>query len=122
MRRIFDVILGVVTKAYLEPSLELAKVKGAIYYLQAIKAARRVVILICLLLFVVTMIGAGLVLIPLALILWAPWPLETKVIVGVVVGGLYLFVPVISIAILLSQKRWMRMTGADAIVRDILSK
>lgn len=119
VNNILRIIIDWFGKAYIDPSIRLAKVKAAIYYLQAIKAARGVVIGICLLLFVLTMIGAGLVLVPLALIMWAPWTNETKVIVGIIIGAVYVLVPVISAMVFLSQKRWMRMTGASTMLEDV---
>jgi hypothetical protein len=104
---------------YLEPSLKMLKLRAAIYYLEGVKGARRILILICLLVFVITLIGAGLVMIPLALLLFMPWEPTTKAIVGIIIGAIYLLVPAIALISLLSEKRWMRLTGATDVLRKL---
>lgn len=107
-------------RVYVEPTVDVAKVKATIYYLEAIKAIRLIVMLIAVLLFVVTMFGAGLVLIPIGLVIWAPWTLETKLLVALIIGGVYLLVPIIGVRILMSEARWMRLTRADKLVHTVL--
>ena len=105
---------------YLEPSLKILKLRAAIYYLEGVKGARRILILICLLVFVITLIGAGLVMIPLALLLFMPWEPTTKAVVGIVIGAIYLLVPAVALISLLSEKRWMRLTGATDVLRKLV--
>lgn len=104
---------------YLDPALRIVKLRAAIWYLEGIKGARRLLILVCLLVFVITLIGAGLVVLPLALLLFMPWEPTTKAIVGVGIGALYLLVPAIALFSLLSEKRWMRITGATEVLRKL---
>jgi hypothetical protein len=113
-------ILDWLKSTYLEPTLKLLKLRAAIYYLEGVKGARRILILVCLLVFVITLIGAGLVIIPLALLLFMPWEPTTKAIVGIVIGAIYLLVPVVALIPLLSQKRWMRVTGATEVLRKLV--
>jgi hypothetical protein len=105
---------------YLEPSFKMLKIRAAIYYLEGVKGAHRILILICLLIFVITLIGAGLVIIPMALLLFMPWEPNTKAVVGIIIGAIYLLVPVVALISLLSEKRWMRLTGATDILRKIV--
>jgi hypothetical protein len=107
-----------VKREHLDPLIKLLKAKAAVAYLEGIKGARRFLILFCLLIFIVTLIGAGLVLIPVALLLFMPWEPQTKAIVGIVVGAVYLLVPLVGIFLVLSEKRWLAVTGA----RDTLDK
>jgi hypothetical protein len=105
---------------YLEPSLKVFKLRAAIYYLEGVKGAHRILILICLLVFVITLIGAGLVMIPLALLLFMPWEPTTKAVVGIIIGAIYLLVPAVALILLLSEKRWMRLTGATDVLRKLV--
>ena len=105
---------------YLDPSLKMLKLRAAIYYLEGVMGARRILVLICLLVFVITLIGAGLVIIPLALLLFTSWEPSTKALVGVIIGAIYLLVPVITLISLLSEKRWMRLTGATDLLRKLV--
>jgi uncharacterized membrane protein YqjE len=105
-------------KVYLDRLIRMVKVQAAIVYLEGIKRARRILILLCLLIFTITLIGAGFVLIPLALLIFMPWEPQTKAIVGIAIGAVYLLAPLVGIAFVLSEKRWMSVTGA----RDTLDK
>jgi len=104
---------------YLDPALRIIKLRAAIWYLEGIKGARRLLILVCLLVFVITLIGAGLVVLPLALLLFMPWEPTTKAIVVVGICELYLLVPAVALFSLLSEKRWMRITGATEVLRKL---
>jgi hypothetical protein len=116
----FQGIIDWLRSTYLEPSIKMLKVRAAIYYLEGVKGARRILILICLLVFVITLIGAGLVLVPLALLFFMPWEPATKAIVGIIIGAIYLLAPAIALISLLSEKRWMRITGASDILRKLV--
>jgi hypothetical protein len=116
----FQGIIDWLRSTYLEPSIKMLKVRAAIYYLEGVKGARRILILICLLVFVITLIGAGLVMIPLALLFFMPWEPATKAIVGIIIGAIYLLAPAIALISLLSEKRWMRITGASDILRKLV--
>jgi len=116
----FQGIFDWLKSTYLEPSLKMLKLRAAIYYLEGVKGARRILILICLLVFVITLIGAGLVIIPLALLLFMPWEPTTKAVVGIIIGAIYLLVPAVALISLLSEKRWMRLTGATDVLRKLV--
>ncbi len=105
---------------YLEPSFRMLKLRAAIYYLEGVKGAHRILILVCLLVFVITLIGAGLVMVPVALLLFMPWEPTTKAVVGIVIGAVYLLVPAVALMSLLSEKRWMRLTGATDVLRKLV--
>jgi hypothetical protein len=117
---LFQGVFDWLKATYLEPSLKMLKLRAAIYYLEGVKGAHRVLILICLLVFAITLIGAGLVMVPIALLLFMPWEPVTKAIVGMGVGGVYLLVPVAALISLLSEKRWMRLTGANHVLRKLV--
>lgn len=120
MNSLFQGMFDWLRSTYLEPSLKLLKLRAAIYYLEGVKGAHRILILICLLVFVITLIGAGLVMLPLALLMFMPWEPVTKAVVGIVIGALYLLVPAVALISLLSEKRWMRLTGANDVLRKLV--
>jgi hypothetical protein len=113
-------IIDWLRETYLQPLIRMVKAQAAVVYLEAIKGARRVLILLCLMIFTITLIGAGLVLIPLALLLFMPWEPQTKAIVGIAVGAVYLLVPLAAMLPILSEKRWMAVTGAGDTVKKLL--
>lgn len=118
MSWLVNTVIDWVRKEHLDPLIGMVKAKAAVVYLEGIKGARRFLILFCLLIFIITLIGAGLVLVPLALLLFMPWEPQTKAIVGIAIGAVYLLVPLLGIFLVLSEKRWLAVTGA----RDALEK
>jgi len=119
MNSLFQGMFDWVKSAYIEPSLRVLKLRAAIYYLEAVRRAHRILILATVLVFVITLIGAGLVMVPMALLLFMPWDPATKAVVGIAIGALYLILPVVSLITLLSEKRWMRLTGATDVLRKV---
>ena len=117
---IFQMIVDWVKSAYVEPSLRFLKLRAAICYLEGVKGARRILILVCTLVFVITLICAGLVLVPVSMLLFMPWEPGTKALVGIVIGVVYLLVPAIALILLLSEKRWMRVTGATEVLSKLI--
>ncbi len=113
-------ILDRIKSRCIDPSLKLLELQLAIYYVEGIKKAHRLLMLVCMLVCVITVFGAGLVLVPVALLFYAPWEPATKAIVGISIGALYVIVPAIALSILLSEKRWMRLTGASALLRKLV--
>jgi hypothetical protein len=107
-------------KAYLDPVILTLKAQAAHVYLEGMKGARGVLVLLCLLVFVITLVGAGLVLIPIALLIFMPWQPQTKAVIGIVVGAVYLLAPLVATRPLLSEKRWLSVTGADETVKRML--
>ena len=104
---------------YLEPLVRSLKAEVAVVYLEGIRGARRILILFCLMIFFVTMIGAGLVLIPLSL-LELTTDAHKKAIIGAAIGAVYLLVPLVGAAFVLSEKRWLSITGAQKTVDKLL--
>jgi hypothetical protein len=117
---IFQKIVDWIKSTYVDPSLRVLRLRAAICYLEGIKGARRILVLVCLLVFVITLICGGLVLVPVSLLLFMPWEPSTKAVVGIVIGGAYLMVPAIALSFLLSEKRWMRITGATEVLSKLV--
>ena len=113
-------MLGWLSSTYLKPSLKMLKIRAAIYYLEGVKSAHHILIITCLLVFMITLLGAGLVLIPLALFFFMPWEPVTKGMVGIIIGMIYLLVAVVTLFSLLSEKRWRRLTGANDVLRKLM--
>jgi hypothetical protein len=98
------------------------KIRAAIIYLNVIKRTRLLVMLVCVLILCVIVLACGFLLIPIALCLFMPWPAETKALVAAIFGAAYIIVPVVVVMILFSQKRWMKATMADKLLKEALKK
>jgi len=109
-------------KSYLESILELVKIRAAICYVSGIKVARRLFILWCALVFCLVLLAIGLGLIPIALCLYMPWTPQTKAMVAIAFGLVYIVVPLLVMINVFSQKRWMKISGAKDLVDGILDQ
>jgi hypothetical protein len=49
-----------------------------------------------------------------------PWEPATKAVVGIIIGAIYPLVPAIALISLLSENRWMRLTGATDVLRRLI--
>ena len=110
--------IGDLIESYIRSIIDLLKIEVAIAYLKIIKGTRRFFVILALLLFATVVFACGFLIIPIALLLFMPWEPQTKAIVGIVIGALYILLPVIIVSALLSEKRWVRMSGVEKILRD----
>ncbi|MDZ4724159.1 MAG: hypothetical protein SGI97_09690 [candidate division Zixibacteria bacterium] len=113
-----ELISGIV-RSFVQPWIDLAKTNAVIYYIEGIKIVRNTALAVCALIFCTTLAVAGLLLLPLGLCLYMPWTPETKAIVIVAFALLYLGVGITVGAILFSEKRWMKMTGASRMLEKL---
>jgi hypothetical protein len=115
---ILRLLLGSGVKA----SIAAAKLQGAIAYLKLVRGTRRLAMLFCLLILCVIVFGCGFLLVPVALCLFMPWAPETRAIVAVSVGAAYVVIPLIVVMVLFSQKRWMKASRADKLMKAALRR
>jgi hypothetical protein len=106
-------------ESYIRTTIDLLKIEAAIAYLKALKGVRRFIIVAMLLFFSVVVLGCGFLLIPVALLLFMPWDSQTKAIVGICIGAAYVLVPIIVISVLLSEKRWVKWSGIEKLIRQV---
>ncbi|TFH64205.1 MAG: hypothetical protein E4G91_06535 [Candidatus Zixiibacteriota bacterium] len=106
-------------ESYIQTTIDLLKVEAAIPYLKALQGVRRFLIRATLLVFFVVVLGCGFLLLPIVLLLFMPWDDPTKAIVGICIGAAYVVIPIIAIAMLLSEKRWVRWSGVGKLIRQV---
>jgi CBS domain containing-hemolysin-like protein len=118
--KIWNELLQRLVGSVIDSFVSSLKIQTAIVYLNLIKGARRLSILFCLLIGCAVVFACGFLLVPVGLCLFMPWSPETKAIVAVSTGAAYIIIPLIVIMVLFSQKRWMRFSRADVLLRDAL--
>jgi hypothetical protein len=106
----------------IDASVSLFKIESAVVYLNFIKGTRGMARLLCMLVVSVIVLACGFLMIPVALCLFMPWSPETKAIVAVAFGAAYLIVPLVAIVVLFSEKRWMKVSRADRLVKEALKR
>jgi hypothetical protein len=118
MNRCSSFFRGVI-ESFVTTTIDMLKIEAAIAYLKVLQGTRRFVIVAMLLFFFVVVLGCGFLLIPIALLLFMPWTPETKATVGICIGSAYVVIPVIVISMLLSEKRWVKMSGVGKLIRQV---
>ncbi len=113
-REIFRRLVG----SEIDASVALFKIESAIVYLNFIKGARGLAKLLCMLVVTIIVLACGFLLIPIALCLFMPWSGETKAIVAAAFGAAYLILPLIALLVLFSEKRWMKASRADKLLKE----
>jgi len=106
--------------ALIEPFLRKARLRAAAQQLEMIECGRKAVVILAALMVCVVIMAGGILLIPLALCLFMPWQPHTKVLVGCLFGVVYLVAPLAAALSLVSERRWMRLAGANDVVNDVL--
>jgi hypothetical protein len=115
----FSTFIRDLIESYIRTTIDLLKIEAAMAYLKVLRGARRFFVVATLLLFFVVVLGCGFLLIPIALLLFMPWDPQTKAIVGICIGAGYVLIPAVVISMLLSEKRWIRWSGIDRLLRDV---
>ena len=103
-------------------SVRRVKIRAVMYYIESIRTVRETIAIVAVLMFCILIMAGGALLIPLSLCLFMPWSPTTKAIVASAFGIVYLAAPLLLASTLMSEKRWMAMTRADALMKDVLSK
>lgn len=100
--------------------IHLTRIKTAIYYVKGIQSARLALVGYLGLCLLRLIFGAGFVLVHAGLFLYLPGDMRTKGKWIMVLGGIYLLISIIVFAVLLSQRIWMRVSGANkAVMRAV---
>jgi uncharacterized membrane protein len=71
--------------------------------------------------FCLAVMAGGAIMMPLSLCLFMPWEPQTKAFVACAFGVVYIVGALIVAIGLMSEKRWMRITRADALVNNVLN-
>ena len=109
---LWDSTIGLL-KAYQDKTVELAKIEAVSFYVKGVQVVRKHLILLILVIFSLMMLAAGLLVVPIVLILCAPWTMAVKAAVVFVFGAIYLAVPGSVLFHVFSEKRWMQISMAD---------
>jgi len=98
------------------------RIRATLMYVKGVRAARWTAFgLVGLCLLYIFLFG-GFLLFHVGLFFYLPWTAAEKGCLFMGLGGGYVALTLLILAFALSQKRWMRMTGADKAVLEALRK
>jgi Na+-driven multidrug efflux pump len=107
-------------RQYQRKSAQMLKIRAAAGYVQAVKAFRQQCLYLALIIFCLVMLAGALIIAPWMLILIAPWNTQTKVIAALILEALYIGVPASVLFYFVSEKRWLKSSGAEKILQDVM--
>ena len=114
----YDATIGL-AKLYQKKTLQLVKITAASAYLQVLKSARKHAILLFLAIFAVVLLAVSVVVVPVALIMIAPWSSAVKAIELVVLGGIYIGAVLACFQSVFSEEKWMKASGFQELMESI---
>jgi len=110
------------SKRYQRKAVDLAKIKGASYYLQGVKVLRRQCLVVLATIFSLILLTAGLIVLPAAVIGYSSWAAGIKMLATC---GLALVYAGLACAILyhfFSEVRWMEFTKANQLLSEVFKE
>lgn len=116
----YEITIGLV-KRYMGLTTGLAKIEFTYVYVKLVKLVRQYILATALVCIFAMLFLNVLVVIEVTVLLFAPWPVFTRVVVALLTGIVGSMVPISAVLLVFSQKRWMEMTGTDDFVEKSLN-
>lgn len=101
-------------------AFDLVKIRGAIWYLQAVRTARSFYLLGLVTTLGAVLAGAGFVLLHIGLYVLLPAPANAITLMGL--GVIYIAAGIFIIVGFSSEKRWMKTSGASKTCAALTSR
>ncbi len=96
----------------------LLKIETAKAYVYGVRAARRLTIDLIRYKLLVGMVSFGVILFHAGLFVLLPWTVQTKALVGLCLGLVYVLYGAAMLRSAINEKKWLQKSGADRIVID----
>ena len=103
---------------YRQLTLQLLKIEALKCYLHALQLARVSVLSMMGIGLLTSMMGLGVLLIHVCAFILLPWSVETKATIGLCLGLTYLILGSIILGVIMREKTWMRMSGAEQWMKE----
>ena len=125
LKRIFGVAAVWLLGRYTQVSLDLLKIRAAVYYVRGVQGARAATIAVLLALGLIAIVGAGFVILPIGLAILVYGLSHSWVaacVVLLVMGGLYVTVPLCILRRCMSERAWMSFFKVGDLVARVTRK
>jgi hypothetical protein len=119
---LFAHLLGVLLLGKTGSVTRTMRIRATFAYVKTLQVARQGIMGLLGLSFLLLLVNCGLLVFHIGLFFYLPWSLQDKGLLLMILGGSYVLLTLLGCAFALSQRRWMRKTGADKAVRNALLK
>lgn len=122
MRFIFDLLAMFSFGRLVDLICDALKSRSICAYVTTVERIRQIYLAGITTTFALLLFFVGFLLIHVALFAYAPFSETTKLILLLVLGGVYCIAPLILIGWLHSRKQWLERTGAQRMLDDAAKK
>ena len=115
------VLSGIAVKLldnYRRLSIQLLRIEAAKSYLHGVKMARQSAIGVMLLGLIIALITVGALIFHAGLFILLPWTVESKAILGLCLGLVYMVGGGVALCAAMNEKIWMKKSGAARMVEE----
>lgn len=99
-------------------SVQSLKIEATKCFVRGVQMARWSTIGLLCMLLMIGLIGVGLLLVHVALFMLLPWTLESKAMLGLFLGVLYMAIGAALLRAALNEKTWMLKSGLTDMLND----
>jgi hypothetical protein len=99
-------------------SIHLLKIEAAKLYLHGVRMARLSAIGLLRMALVIGLIGMGVLLFHIGLFILLPWTVESKALLGMLLGLVYVAVGCFVLRAATNEKTWMEKSGVSEMLED----
>lgn len=110
--------LGLLNR-FRKKALELLQISLVKLYMRLVNVLRRHAMILAAFVFFVGILAVAFVVIPTAIIIIMPWSIKIRVAALIAMGCFYFIVTCTLTRIVFSEKYWMKLSGAEALMNEI---
>jgi hypothetical protein len=103
---------------YRHLSAQFLQIEATKSYLHGVRLARLLTLRLLWMGLIISLICFGVMLIHVGIFLLLPCPLETKVLLGLILGLFYTVTGIVLLIVCMDEKRWMKQSGATAMLQE----
>ncbi len=108
--------------AYRLASVDLARLKMSLLYIKGIKTSRLLLINLLGMVLCLVFLITSLIIFHTTLFLYAPWSIQTKMVVGILFATIYLLISIWVFLSIFSQDKWLHIFHADHMIDRLRKK
>jgi len=104
---------------YQHLSIRMLKIEAAKSYLHGVRLVRLSAIGLMQVVFVVGLIGGGVLLLHAGVFILLPWTVKAKAILGLVMGTAYVVTGVLLLRVAMDEKTWLQKSGSVKMLEEV---
>ncbi|MDA3924751.1 MAG: hypothetical protein PF904_08650 [Kiritimatiellae bacterium] len=104
---------------YRHLSIRVLKIEAAKSYLHGIRLARLSALGLMRIVFMIGLVGGGVLLLHAGVFILLPWTVKAKAILGLVLGTAYVVAGVLLLRVAMDEKTWLQKSGCMKMLEEV---